>query len=145
MSTANPTVRVIAPHGKQHRWDRARQAGLYALLGVRRSPDHSAVSGAHTVSIEHRRHDRSEDLLSVGSTAIGSPEWLTLTQRINQVFQEETDFGEALVVIGGTATLEETAYLLLPHCEVCQAGGAYRCQATYPTALRPPTAIPGSA
>ena len=34
---------------------------------------------------------KSEDLVSVGSTAIGAAEWLGLTRRINGIFREEPD------------------------------------------------------
>lgn len=53
---------------------------------------------------------QSEDLVSVGSTAIGPPEWLKLTQRVNELLAREEVRG--IVVTHGTATLEETAYFL---------------------------------
>ncbi len=73
----------------------------------------------------------AEDLISVGSTAIGPPEWLRLTQRIEQLLAQGVD---GVVVTHGTATLEETAYFL--HLTV---------KSTKPVvvtgAMRPPTAI----
>jgi L-asparaginase len=73
----------------------------------------------------------AEDLISVGSTAIGPLEWLRLTQRIEQLLAQGVD---GVVVTHGTATLEETAYFL--HLTV---------KSTKPVvvtgAMRPPTAI----
>ena len=53
----------------------------------------------------------SEDLVSVGSTAIGPADWLALTGRINSLFREDSDL-TGIAVTHGTATLEETAYFL---------------------------------
>ena len=75
----------------------------------------------------------SEDLVSVGSTAIGAPEWLALTKRINSLLAE----GSALTgvaVTHGTATLEETAYFL--HLTVKTDKPV-----VVTGAMRPPTAI----
>lgn len=74
----------------------------------------------------------AEDLVSVGSTAIGPEEWLSLAKRINQLL---LDYGtDGVVVTHGTATLEETAYFL--HLTV---------KSTKPVvvtgAMRPPTAL----
>ena len=52
---------------------------------------------------------QAEDMVSVGSTAIGVPDWLKLARRINELLSGDT-FG--VVVTHGTATLEETAYFL---------------------------------
>ena len=74
----------------------------------------------------------AEDLVSVGSTAIGPEDWLKLAQRINSLLAEEETTG--VVVTHGTATLEETAYFL--HLTV---------KSTKPVvitgAMRPPTAL----
>ena len=83
--------------------------------------------------IEGIANVRSEDLVSVGSTAIGVPEWLSLAQRINQIFQEESDV-DGVVVTHGTATLEETAYFL--HLTVKSAKPV-----VVTGAMRPPTAL----
>ncbi len=76
---------------------------------------------------------RSEDLISVGSTAIGAAEWLGLARRINQIFRDEPDVA-GVVITHGTATLEETSYFL--HLTV---------KSTRPVvitgAMRPPTAL----
>ena len=53
----------------------------------------------------------SEDLVSVGSTAIGAPEWLALTKRINDLLADGSPL-TGVAVTHGTATLEETAYFL---------------------------------
>ena len=72
-----------------------------------------------------------EDLVSVGSTAIGPPEWVRLASRINHVLESHI---AGVVVTHGTATLEETAYFLhltvKSHKPVVITG-----------AMRPPTAI----
>ena len=52
----------------------------------------------------------AEDLVSVGSTAIGPTDWLNLSKRINGILAEGKTDG--VVVTHGTATLEETAYFL---------------------------------
>ena len=74
----------------------------------------------------------AEDLVSVGSTAIGPAEWLRLAQRINDLLGS-ADI-EGVVVTHGTATLEETAYFLhltvKSHKPVVVTG-----------AMRPPTAL----
>ncbi len=72
-----------------------------------------------------------EDLVSVGSTAIGPHEWVRLATRINHVLESHI---AGVVVTHGTATLEETAYFLhltvKSHKPVVITG-----------AMRPPTAI----
>ena len=72
-----------------------------------------------------------EDLVSVGSTAIGPHEWVRLASRINHVLESHI---AGVVVTHGTATLEETAYFLhltvKSHKPVVITG-----------AMRPPTAI----
>ena len=74
----------------------------------------------------------SEDLVSVGSTAIGPEEWLSLAQRINQLAQDSSIDG--VVVTHGTATLEETAYFL--HLTVKSSKPV-----VVTGAMRPPTAL----
>ena len=74
----------------------------------------------------------AEDLVSVGSTAIGPEEWLRLAQRINSLL--ESDDTEGVVVTHGTATLEETAYFL--HLTVKS-----RKPVVVTGAMRPPTAL----
>jgi len=73
----------------------------------------------------------SEDLISVGSTAIGPEEWLRLTKRVNEVLAGDAD---GVVITHGTATLEETAYFLhltvKSHKPVVVTG-----------AMRPPTSL----
>lgn len=51
-----------------------------------------------------------EDVLQVGSPAIGPTEWLQLAGRIHALFG--TDAVNGIVITHGTATLEETAYFL---------------------------------
>ena len=52
----------------------------------------------------------AEDMVSVGSTAIGPADWLNLSKRINGILAEGK--ADGVVVTHGTATLEETAYFL---------------------------------
>jgi L-asparaginase type II len=77
-------------------------------------------------------HISAEDLVSVGSTAIGPEDWLRLAQRINGLLASADTDG--VVVTHGTATLEETAYFLhltvKSHKPVVVTG-----------AMRPPTAL----
>ena len=74
----------------------------------------------------------AEDLVSVGSTAIGPDEWLRLAQRINALL--ESDDTDGVVVTHGTATLEETAYFL--HLAVKSSKPV-----VVTGAMRPPTAL----
>ena len=74
----------------------------------------------------------AEDLVSVGSTAIGPDEWLRLAQRINALL--ESDDSDGVVVTHGTATLEETAYFL--HLAVKSSKPV-----VVTGAMRPPTAL----
>ena len=76
---------------------------------------------------------RSEDLVSVGSTAIGATEWLGLARRINAIFKDETDVA-GVAVTHGTATLEETSYFL--HLTVKS-----QKPVVITGAMRPPTAL----
>jgi L-asparaginase len=48
---------------------------------------------------------------SVGSTAIGPPEWLELASTIHRIAAERPELA-GFVIPHGTATLEETAYFL---------------------------------
>ena len=75
---------------------------------------------------------RAEDLVSVGSTAIGPDEWLSLTRRINEILA--SDEVDGVVITHGTATLEETTYFL--HLTVKSAKPV-----VVTGAMRPPTAL----
>ena len=131
MSTAKPTVRIIATGGSiagigPDRLDYILYPELGGHLTIQQSLERiPEVGGIANV--------RSEDLISVGSTAIGPPEWLSLAQRINQVFDEEADV-DGVAVTHGTATLEETAYFL--HLTVKSAKPV-----VITGAMRPPTAL----
>ena len=76
---------------------------------------------------------QAEDLISVGSTAIGPQDWLRLTQRINMLLIEDDTIG--VVVTHGTATLEETAYFL--HLTVKSSDKPV----VITGAMRPPTSL----
>ena len=109
MTSAKPIVRIIATGGSiagigPNRMDYILYPELGKHLTIQESLDRiPEVAEIATV--------RSEDLISVGSTAIGAPEWLNLTERINQTFTQETDV-TGVAITHGTATLEETAYFL---------------------------------
>ena len=53
----------------------------------------------------------AEDMVSVGSTAIGPANWIALAERIHAIVRDEPDTA-GIVITHGTATLEETAYFL---------------------------------
>jgi L-asparaginase len=131
MSTAMPTVRIIGTGGSiagvgPDRLDYMLYTELGKHLTIQQSLDRiPEINGIAQI--------RSEDLVSVGSTAIGPPEWLRLSQRINEVFREETDVA-GVVVTHGTATLEETAYFL--HLTVKSAKPV-----VITGAMRPPTSL----
>ena len=76
---------------------------------------------------------KSEDLVSVGSTAIGAAEWLGLARRINSIFREEPEVA-GVAITHGTATLEETSYFL--HLTVKSEKPV-----VLTGAMRPPTAL----
>ena len=103
MSTAKPTVRVIGTGGSiaevgPDRMDYLLYSELGSLLTIQQSLDRiSEVNGIAMV--------RSEDLISVPSTAIGPADWLRLSRRINEVFRDEADVA-GVAVTHGTATLE---------------------------------------
>ncbi len=109
MTTARPNVHVIGTGGSiagigPDRMDYI----LYPEIG-----DHLTIeqSLARVPEIQDLASVTSEDLVSVGSTAIGPADWLALTGRINSLFRESQDLA-GIAVTHGTATLEETAYFL---------------------------------
>ena len=109
MTTSKPLVKIIATGGSiagvgPDRMDYI----LYPELGEHITIDESLARIPEVADIARIE---AEDLISVGSTAIGGPEWLSLANRINHTFKEQPDVA-GLVVTHGTATLEETAYFL---------------------------------
>ena len=131
MPNEQPTVRVIGTGGSiagvgPDRMDFI----LYPEIG-----DHITIQQSldRVPEIQDIAEVRSEDMVSVGSTAIGAAEWLALARRINQIFRDETDVA-GVAITHGTATLEETSYFL--HLTV---------KSTRPVvitgAMRPPTAL----
>lgn len=131
MSTPKPLVKIIATGGSIAgvRPDRMDYI-LYPELGQHLSIYQSLERIPEAAGIA--RLD-AEDLVSVGSTAIGPPEWLSLAQRINPVFREDGEVS-GVVVTHGTATLEETAYFL--HLTVKSARPV-----VVTGAMRPPTSL----
>ena len=105
----HPKVHIVATGGSisglgPHRLDYL----LYSEIGdkldieemLERIPETQEIANLH-----------SENLIKVGSTSVGPPEWLRLAQRINQLFQNDASLA-GVVVTHGTATLEETSYFL---------------------------------
>ena len=130
MTSRKPVVAVIGTGGSiagigPHRLDYT----LYPEIGEKLTIEQSLarVPEANDVAAI-----RSEDLISVGSTAIGPPEWLRLAQRVNELLGNADIAG--VVVTHGTATLEETAYFL--HLTVKSDKPV-----VVTGAMRPPTAV----
>ena len=131
MPVDGPLVKVIGTGGSiagvgPHRLDYI----LYPELGQHINIEQSLERIPETLEVARIE---SEDLISVGSTAIGGPEWLLLSNRINQIFSEEPEVA-GVVVTHGTATLEETAYFL--HLTVKSSKPV-----VVTGAMRPPTSL----
>ena len=131
MVTAKPTVRVIGTGGSiagvgPDRMDFI----LYPEIG-----DHITIQQSldRVPEIQEIADVRSEDMVSVGSTAIGAAEWLGLARRINQIFRDEPDVA-GVAITHGTATLEETSYFL--HLTIKSSKPV-----VITGAMRPPTAL----
>ena len=108
MADAKPRVRIIGTGGTiagigPHRLDYTLYTEVDKKLTIEQLLERVPEAG-EIADIQ------SEDLISVGSTAIGPPEWLKLADRINETLADDGVAG--VVVTHGTATLEETAYFL---------------------------------
>ena len=131
MTAARPQVHVIGTGGSiagigPDRLDYILYSEIGDHLTIEQSLERvPEISGFASVT--------SEDLVSVGSTAIGAPEWLALTNRINSLLAEGSSL-TGVAVTHGTATLEETAYFL--HLTV-----KTEKPVVVTGAMRPPTAI----
>ena len=130
MNAAKPTISIVATGGSiagvgPDRLDYI----LYPELGEHITIEQSLERIPES---EFLAHVEPEDLISVGSTAIGPEEWLKLTKRINSLLANDQIDG--VVVTHGTATLEETAYFL--HLTVKSEKPV-----VLTGAMRPPTAI----
>jgi L-asparaginase len=131
MTAAKPRVHVIGTGGSiagigPDRLDYM----LYSEIG-----DHLTIEQSleRVPEIRDFASITSEDLVSVGSTAIGTPEWLALTKRVNGLLGDGSDL-TGVAVTHGTATLEETSYFL--HLTVKTDKPV-----VVTGAMRPPTAI----
>ena len=131
MVTKKPIIRVIGTGGSiagvgPDRMDFI----LYPEIG-----DHISIQQSldRVPEIKEIADVRSEDLVSVGSTAIGAEEWLGLAKRINQIFNDEPEVA-GVAITHGTATLEETSYFL--HLTVKSSKPV-----VITGAMRPPTAL----
>ena len=109
MTAAKPQVHVIGTGGSiagigPDRLDYI----LYSEIG-----DHLTIEQSleRVPEIRDIASVTSEDLVSVGSTAIGPAEWLALTNRINGMLRDNGNLS-GIAVTHGTATLEETSYFL---------------------------------
>ena len=131
MVTAKPTVRVIGTGGSiagvgPDRMDFILYPEIGNHITIQQSLD-------RVPQIQEIADVRSEDLVSVGSTAIGAAEWLGLARRINQIFRDEPDVA-GVAITHGTATLEETSYFL--HLTIKSSKPV-----VITGAMRPPTAL----
>ena len=131
MVTAKPTVRVIGTGGSiagvgPDRMDFILYPEIGNHITIQQSLD-------RVPEIQEIADVRSEDLVSVGSTAIGAAEWLGLARRINQIFRDEPDVA-GVAITHGTATLEETSYFLHLTIESSKP-------VVITGAMRPPTAL----
>ena len=129
MTTQLPSIHIVATGGSiagvgPDRLDYI----LYPELGQHLTIQQSLERVPEVMSVAQVS---SEDLISVGSTAIGAPEWVRLAARINDLLQGPVD---GVVVTHGTATLEETAYFL--HLTVKSSKPV-----VVTGAMRPPTSI----
>ena len=126
-----PTVHIIATGGSiagvgPDRMDYIR----YPEIG-----DHLTIDQnlARVPEIAGNFNVIAEDMVSVGSTAIGPTNWIALAERIHAIDREEPDTA-GIVITHGTATLEETAYFL--HLTV-----KTQRPVVITGAMRPPTSI----
>ena len=131
MSDSKPKVRIVATGGSiagigPNRLDYI----LYPEVGGHLSIQESL---ARIPEVNDIAKIEAEDLISVGSTAIGPQDWLRLAQRINEILAQDNEVS-GVVVTHGTATLEETAYFL--HLTVKS-----RKPVVVTGAMRPPTAL----
>ena len=131
MPSSKPVVRVIGTGGSiagigPDRMDFILYPEIGKHINIQQSLD-------RVPEIQDIANVKSEDLVSVGSTAIGATEWLGLAQRINTIFREEPDVA-GVVITHGTATLEETSYFL--HLTVKSEKPV-----VITGAMRPPTAL----
>jgi len=131
MVTAKSTVRVIGTGGSiagvgPDRMDFILYPEIGNHITIQQSLD-------RVPEIQEIADVRSEDLVSVGSTAIGAAEWLGLARRINQIFRDEPDVA-GVAITHGTATLEETSYFL--HLTIKSSKPV-----VITGAMRPPTAL----
>jgi len=131
MVTVKPTVRVIGTGGSiagvgPDRMDFILYPEIGNHITIQQSLD-------RVPEIQEIADVRSEDLVSVGSTAIGAAEWLGLAKRINQIFRDEPDVA-GVAITHGTATLEETSYFL--HLTIKSSKPV-----VITGAMRPPTAL----
>ena len=130
MSRSKPRINIIGTGGSiagigLHRFDYTQYAELGKKLTIEQSLDR--IPEANDIA-----DIQSENLISIGSGAIGPTEWLRLSQRINNLLKTEDIDG--IVVTHGTATLEETAYFL-------QLTIKSKKPVVVTGAMRPPTAV----
>ena len=131
MPSRKPVVRVIGTGGSiagvgPNRMDFILYPEIGKHINIQQSLD-------RVPEIQDIADVKSEDLVSVGSTAIGATEWLGLARRINTIFREEPDVA-GVAITHGTATLEETSYFL--HLTVKSEKPV-----VITGAMRPPTAL----
>ena len=122
-----PTVHIIATGGSiagvgPDRMDYIR----YPEIG-----DHLTIDQnlARVPEIAENFNVIAEDMVSVGSTAIGPANWIALAERIHAIDREEPDTA-GVVITHGTATLEETAYFPASDGQIPATGCDHRGDAS---------------
>ena len=106
--SSNPRIHVIGTGGTiagigLNQLDYTQYAEVGKKFTIEESI--SRIPEAHTIA-----DLSSENMISVGSPAIGPAEWMDMNKRINTLLDSNSVDG--IVVTHGTATLEETAYFL---------------------------------
>ena len=96
-STQLPSVRLIATGGT-----------ISNRPGGRLTSEELVAS---IPTLEQYVQPENEQFSNVASSALTLDQWLTLSRRINELFDTRSDLA-GIVVTSGTDTLEETAYLL---------------------------------
>lgn len=132
MADSLPNVRIIATGGSiagvgPNRLDYI----LYPEWGAPHLLVHESI--ARIPELKEIAQVQGEDIVSVGSTAIGPTNWIGMSQRINKLLAEDKDLS-GVVMTHGTATLEETAYFL--HLTIKSSKPV-----VITGAMRPPTAL----
>ena len=137
MANDKPIVRVIGTGGSiagvgPDRMDFI----LYPEIG-----DHITIQQSldRVPEIKDIAEVKSEDLVSVGSTAIGAAEWLGLARRINTIFKEEPEIaGVAIGASVGGIVLLGVVGLILRSLMFKEAKPVFTCLEKSPVGAKSP-------